>query len=119
MDTPTYQELVRIGWTVLWRCLGGFLALLFAANLLLLTALPELTRAEPSVWISLLPVGIAAIVLLFVVMPSIVRAMLGKSFHGFRLRFIRDNESSSPEGTVRASHPRRGVDDGGRVSQST
>jgi len=119
MDAPTYQELVRIGWTVLWRCLGGFLALLFAANLLLLTAMPELTRSEPSWLISMLPVGIAAIVLLFIIMPAIVRAMLGKSFHGFRLRFIRDNESSPAEGTVGPSHPRRGADNGGRVSQST
>ena len=94
MEAPTYQESVRIGWTLLWRCLGGFLALLFAANLLVLYVMPELTRAEPSLWISLLPVGVAAIISLFVIMPVIVRAMLSKSFHGFHLRFIRDNESS-------------------------
>ena len=94
MEAPTYQESVRIGWTLLWRCLGGFLALLFAANLLVLYVMPELTRAEPSLWISLLPVGVAAIISLFVIMPVIVRAMLSKSFHGFHLRFIRDNASS-------------------------
>jgi hypothetical protein len=94
MDEPTYQESVRIGWTVLWRCLGGFLALLFGVNLLVLYAIPELSRTEPSLWISLLPVGMAAIISLFVIMPVIVRAMLSKSFHGFHLRFIRDNESS-------------------------
>jgi hypothetical protein len=93
-EAPTYQESVRIGWTVLWRCLGGFLALLFAVNLLVLYLMPELTRAEPSLWVSLLPVGVAAVVSLFLIMPVIVRALLSKSFHGFRLRFIRDNESS-------------------------
>jgi hypothetical protein len=93
MEAPTYQESVRIGWTLLWRCLGGFLALLVAVNLLVLYAIPELTRTEPSLWISLLPVGVAAIISLFVIMPVIVRALLSKSFHGFHLRFIRDNES--------------------------
>jgi hypothetical protein len=93
-EAPTYQESVRIGWTELWRCLGGFLALLFAVNLLVLYLMPELTRAEPSLWVSLLPVGVAAVVSLFLIMPVIVRALLSKSFHGFRLRFIRDNESS-------------------------
>lgn len=93
-EAPTYQESVRIGWTVLWRCLGGFLALLFAVNLLILYAMPELTRAEPSLWVSLLPVGVAAVISLFVIMPVIVRAMLNKSFHGFHLCFVRDNKSS-------------------------
>jgi hypothetical protein len=90
-QAPTYQESVRIGWTVLWRCLGGFLALLFAVNLLILYAMPELTRAEPSLWVSLLPVAVAAVISLFVIMPVIVRAMLNKSFHGFHLCFVRDN----------------------------
>ena len=94
-EAPTYQESVRIGWTLLWRCLGGFLALLFAVNLLILYVMPELTRAEPSFWVSLLPIGVAAVISLFVIMPVIIRAMLSKSFHGFRLRFIRDDESSS------------------------
>lgn len=93
-DAPTYQESVRIGWTVLWRCLGGFLALLFAVNVLILSAIPELTRTEPSLWISLLPIVVAAVILLFVIMPAIVRAILSKSFHGFHLRFIRDNGPS-------------------------
>jgi hypothetical protein len=93
MEGPTYQESVRIGWTVLWRCLGGFLLLLFAVNLVILSAMPELTRTEPSLWISLLPVGVAAVISLFLIMPVIIRAMLSKSFHGFHLRFIRDNDS--------------------------
>ena len=95
MDKPTYQESVRIGWTLLWRCLGGFLALLFVVNLAILYVMPELTRAEPSLWISVIPAGVAGAISLFVIMPVIVRAMLSKSFHGFHLRFIRDNESSA------------------------
>ncbi|WP_447987426.1 hypothetical protein [Nitrospira sp. Nam74] len=94
-QAPTYQESVRIGWTVLWRCLGGFLALLFAVNMLILYAMPELTRAEPSLWVSLLPLAVAAVISLFVIMPVIVRAMLNKSFHGFRLCFVRDSEPLS------------------------
>jgi hypothetical protein len=96
MDAPTYQESIRIGWTLLWRCVGGFLALLFAVNLFLLFLMPELTRTEPSVWIALLPVSVAAIISLFVVMPFIVRAMLTKSFHGFHIQFRRDSEAPAP-----------------------
>jgi hypothetical protein len=104
-EAPTYQESVRIGWTLLWRCLGGFLVLLFAVNLLVLYLMPELTRAEPSLWVSLLTVGVAAVISLFAIMPVSVRALLSKSFHGFHLRFIRDNESSpcveTPQGVSR------------------
>jgi hypothetical protein len=99
-DEPTYQESVRIGWTLLWRCVGGFLALLFAANLFLLFLMPELTRTEPSVWMSVLPVGVAAIISLFVIMPFIVRAVLTKSFHGFHIQFIRDRESPTRVQTI-------------------
>jgi hypothetical protein len=95
MDEPTYQESIRIGWTLLWRCVGGFLALLVAVNLFLLFIMPELTRTEPSVWMALFPVSVAAIISLFVIMPFIVRAVLAKSFHGFHIRFIRDSEAST------------------------
>src|SRR5437763_12168315 len=100
MEEPTYQESIRIGWTLLWRCVGGFLALLFAVNLLLLSLMPELTRTEPSVWMSLLPVSVAAIISLFVIMPFIVRAMLTKSFHGFHIRFMRDSEARARADTI-------------------
>jgi len=100
MDKPTYQESIRIGWTLLWRCVGGFLALLFAVNLFLLFIMPELTRTEPSVWMSLLPVSVAAIISLFVIMPFIVRAVLTKSFHGFRIRFMRDSDAPSRAHTI-------------------
>jgi hypothetical protein len=95
MDEPTYQESIRIGWTLLWRCVGGFLVLLIAVNLFLLFIMPELTRTEPSVWMALFPVSVAAIISLFVIMPFIVRAVLAKSFHGFHIRFIRDREAST------------------------
>jgi hypothetical protein len=93
MEEPTYQESIRIGWTLLWRCVGGFLALLLAVNLFIVFMMPELTRTEPSVWMSLLPVGVAAVISLFAIMPFIVRAMLTKSFRGFHIRFIRDGET--------------------------
>jgi hypothetical protein len=119
MEEPTYQESVRIGWTLLWRCLGGFLVLLFAANLLILSAMPELTRAEPSLWISLVPVCVAATILLFGIMPVIVRAILSKSFHGFHLRFIRDSESSRYAEPTTPAQGNAGADHGARVSEST
>ena len=119
MDKPTYQESVRIGWTLLWRCLGGFLALLFAVNLLMLYAIPELSRTEPSLWTALLPVGVAAIISLFVIMPTIVRAMLSKPFHGFHLRFIRELDSSQGLQAARNVHGNPGDDHGARVSGST
>lgn len=100
MEEPTYQESIRIGWTLLWRCVGGFLALLFAVNLFLLFIMPELTRTEPSVLMSVLPVGVAGIISLFVIMPFIVRAVLTKSFHGFRIRFMRDIEAPSRAQTI-------------------
>ena len=100
MNEPTYQESIRIGWTLLWRCVGGFLALLFAVNLLLLFLMPELTRTEPSVWMSLLPVSVAAIISLFVIMPFIVRAVLTKPFHGFHIQFMRDSEARARTGTI-------------------
>ena len=93
MEAPTYQESIRIGWTLLWRCVGGFLALLFAVNLCILFLMPELSRTEPSIWMALLPLGIAAIISLFVFMPFIVRAVFAKSFHGFHIRFIRDSDA--------------------------
>jgi hypothetical protein len=100
MDEPTYQESIRIGWTLLWRCVGCFLALLFAVNLFLLFIMPELTRTEPSVWMALFPVSVAAIISLFVVMPFIVRAVLTKSFHGFHIRFMRDSDAPTRIRTV-------------------
>jgi hypothetical protein len=100
MDEPTYQESIRIGWTLLWRCVGGFLTLLFAVNLFLLFIMPELTRTEPSVWMSLLPVSVAAIISLFGIMPFIVRAVLTKSFHGFHIQFMRDSETRARAHTI-------------------
>ena len=95
MQQPTYRESIRIGWTVLWRCLGGFLALLFAVNVLLLSLMPELTRAQPSIWISLIPVTAAAFMSWFVIMPFVVRGLLSKSYRGFHLEFVRDEAAST------------------------
>lgn len=100
MEAPTYQESIRIGWTLLWRCVGGFLILLFAVNVFILFLMPELSRTEPSVWMSLLPLGVATMISLFVVMPFIVRAVLTKSFHGFHIQFIRDGDAPTHTDTI-------------------
>ena len=89
MQMPTYGESIRIGWTVLWRAVGGFLALLFAANLGLLFLIPELARSEPSFMTSLLPLGLATLVSVLLVMPLVVRAIVTKDFRGFHLQFVR------------------------------
>jgi hypothetical protein len=49
---------------------------------------------------SLLPVGVAAIISLFAIMPFIVRAVLTKSFRGFHIRFIRDGEAHAHTQTI-------------------
>ena len=118
MDQPTYRESVQLGWTLLWRCVGGFLALLFAVNLLLLFLMPELTRTEPSVWMSLLPVGVAGIISLLVLMPFIVRGMVTKSFHGFHLRFVRDGGSPAASAASRTFDGNEEMADEPGVSRS-
>jgi len=89
MQVPTYGESIRIGWTLLWRAVGGFLALLFAANLGILFLIPELARSEPSFMTSLLPLGLATLVSALLLMPVVVRTIVTKDFRGFHLQFVR------------------------------
>ena len=89
MEVPTYGESIRIGWTLLWRAVGGFLALLFAANLGILFLIPELARSEPSFMTSLLPLCLATIVSVLLLMPLVVRTIVRKDFRGFHLQFVR------------------------------
>ena len=93
---PTYPESIRIGWTLLWRAVGGFLALLFAANLGILFLIPELARSEPSFMTSLLPLGVATLVSVLLVMPLVVRTIVTKDFRDFHLQFVR--HSAVPSG---------------------
>lgn len=89
MQVPTYGESIRIGWTLLWRAVGGFLALLFAANLGILFLIPELARSEPSFMTSLLPLGLATLVSTLLLMPVVVRTIVTKDFRGCHLQFVR------------------------------
>lgn len=89
MDEPTYLESLKIGWMLLWRGIGSFLALLMVLNQLVLSLTPELTRTEPSLWASFLPLLTAAAVSLFIIMPILVRSLLHKRFRGFEVRLIR------------------------------
>ena len=101
MQVPTYQESIRIGWTLLWRAVGGFLALLFAANLGILFLIPELARSEPSFMTSLVPLGAATLVSVLLVMPLVVRKIVTKHFRGFHLQFVRDSAAQNGIATGR------------------
>ena len=90
MEAPTYVESLKIGWAIFWRTVGSFIALLFAINLGLLFLVPELSRAGPSIWIALVPLGVVSGVCLFVVMPHVARMLLDRPFHGFQILFVRD-----------------------------
>ena len=102
MQLPTYEESIRIGWTLLWRAVGGFLALLFAANLAILFLIPEVGRSGPSFMTFFLPLGVATVVSVFLLMPLVVRTIVTKGFRGFHLQFVRDSMTSSGIATGRA-----------------
>jgi len=95
MTEPRYREAVLIGWSILWRLVGGFLVLLLLMNLTILALLPELTRTGPSLLALLVPIAAATVLAALVVMPVVVRRMIGKSFSGFRLDFVRDDGTHS------------------------
>ncbi len=97
---PTYSEMVRIGWAIWWRAVGSFLLLLFVINLVLLLLVPELVRAGPSVWASVVPIAVSTVVSVFLIMPFVVRALLGKSFRGGRLHVAFREEHGAPHERV-------------------
>ena len=77
MQAPTYLELLRLGWMLFWRVAGSFLAVMFLLNSLVLSLIPELMRAGPSLWATLFPTVTAAFISIFVIMPLIAGSMLG------------------------------------------
>ena len=87
---PRYREAVLIGWSILWRVAGGFLVLLLLMNLTILALLPELTRTGPSLLALLVPVAASTVAAALIVMPMVVRSIIGKSFPGFRLDLVRN-----------------------------
>jgi hypothetical protein len=95
METPTYLEVLRVGWWLFWRGIGGFFALLFLSNLLLLSLLPELSRTSPSTWVTLVPLSVATLGCVFGILPVIARALVRKQFRGFHLQFVRQAAPTS------------------------
>jgi hypothetical protein len=86
----TYVETLKVGWSILWRSVGSFLAVLSAINGWIFWTMPELTRAEPSILIAIVPICAAVLLCAFVVMPFVVRSILHKRFGQFQLRLIQD-----------------------------
>ena len=97
MDHPTYGERLRIGWLMLWRVLASFFGLVFLLDSAILTLQPELRRAEPSVWVMLLPVLVALLLAVFVMTPLISTTLLRKHFRGFRLELVREAGTPDPK----------------------
>lgn len=100
-DEPTYTQAFKIGWAVLWRCVGSFLGVLFGVNLFLFWMMPELMRTEPSIWMAVLPLAVATLLCLIGIMPFVIRSILHRRYGPFRLRFVRENESGEEEVTKR------------------
>jgi hypothetical protein len=95
MTKPSYWETVAIGWRILWQGIGGFVLILFLANLLVVAMLPELMRTGPSYWALAFPLVTASALTLFVLLPLVVRNLLGRSFGTFRLVAKRDEPKNS------------------------
>jgi hypothetical protein len=96
MQSLSYMESIRLGWMLFWRAMAAFFGLIYLSNVVLLLVMPELTRSGPSVWTLAMPLGLAASVSLFGIMPTIVRAMLRKEFRGFRLQVVRPEGAFPP-----------------------
>jgi hypothetical protein len=90
-----YWEKVAVGWRILWQGIGGFVLSLFLGNLIVLSALPELTRSGPSYWALAVPLLAALAFSLFVVLPLVVRGLINGPFGTFRLVVERDEPHRS------------------------
>ena len=86
----SYWETVAVGWRILWQGIGGFVLTLFLGNLVVLGALPELTRSGPSYWALAVPLLTALVLSLFVLLPFLVRGLIKGPFGTFRLVVERD-----------------------------
>jgi hypothetical protein len=91
----TYWERVVVGWRILWQGIGGFVAALFLGNLVVLSALPELTRSGPSYWALAVPLLAALAFSLFIVLPLVVHSLIKGPFGTFRLIVKRDEPCRS------------------------
>jgi hypothetical protein len=91
----SYWEKVAVGWRILWQGIGGFVLALFFGNLVVLSALPELTRSGPSYWALAVPLLTALAFSLFVILPLVVRGLINGPFGTFRLVVKRDEPRRS------------------------
>jgi hypothetical protein len=91
----SYWEMVAVGWRIFWQGIGGFVLTLFLGNLVLLSSLPELTRADPSYWALAIPLLTAFVLSLFIVLPFVVRGLIKGPFGTFRLVVERDEPCRS------------------------
>lgn len=105
MAVPGYRILMLIGWRILWQAIGSFLLLLFLANLVLLSWLPELTRTGPSLWALLIPLLTVTVFVALFIMPAVVRGLLVRSFGGIRLQAV--SEGAPPGATEPVPTTRR------------
>jgi hypothetical protein len=91
MERLRYRECLQVAWLLFWRGIGGFFALIYALNFLLLLMEPEIMRTTPSPWAALIPLGLAIPAALFGLLPLIVQGLVGKRFQGFRLQLLRES----------------------------
>lgn len=91
---PTYGESLRIGWTILWRGVGSVMLLLMFVNGLIITGMPELSRASPSWGAMFFPLALSGLIGAFVIMPWLVKRLCTTSYPGFRLRLEHESSAS-------------------------
>ena len=92
METPTYGELLKLMWFLVWR----HVVILMFVSMTIGWALPVIFNiiiSEDSQY--LLEIGIYG-VLFFGITPFILKTLFQKQFQGFQVIFQRDAEASSP-----------------------
>ena len=95
MEIPTYAELLKLMWFLVWR----HVVILMFVSMTIGWALPVIFNSiisEDSQY--LLEIGIYG-VLFFGITPFILKTLFQKQFQGFQVIFQRDAEISSPSST--------------------
>jgi hypothetical protein len=68
--------------------------LLMLINWLIITVMPELSRASPSWGVVFFPFALATLIGAFGIMPWLVRCLCTISYPGFRLRLVHESSAS-------------------------
>lgn len=95
MEIPTYAELLKLMWFLVWR----HVVILMFVSMTIGWALPVIFNSiisDDSQY--LLEVGIYG-VLFFGITPFILKTLFQKQFQGFQVTFHRNTESASPSST--------------------